>query len=70
MRLIQNYETKTAESKKKARRQSFHDVLTVDSIRHKSHRSRMSMFIGRRADARWFNYNVIYDTSSNEEIGR
>lgn len=39
LRLVKNHKAQGADREEKARSQAFHDVLTIDSIRHEGNRS-------------------------------
>lgn len=68
MRLIQYDEAQASHCKQETGGQTFHDILSVHTIRHKCYRSRVTMLICCRSYTRWFNNYIIYDSSCHQEV--
>lgn len=59
---IQDDKADSAHRKQKTGRQSFHNILTVYSVGHKRHGSRVTVFISGRTHTWWFDDHVEYYT--------
>ena len=68
VRLVQHDESETAHGEEKAGRQSLHDVLTVDAVRHEGDGLGVAVLIGGGPDAGRFHDDVVDDAARDEEV--
>ena len=67
--LVQDYEAERTDSEHEGSSQTFHDVLTIDSIRHECNWSWMAMFINSCSNTWRFDNNII-DESCKTIVGQ
>jgi len=68
VRLVEQDEAETAQGEHETRREAFHDVLTVDTIRHECDRSRIPAFVSGGTDTRRLDNHVVDDATTDEEV--
>jgi len=69
VRLVQHDESETAHGEEEAGRQSLHDVLTVDAVRHEGDGLGMAVLIGGGPDTGRLHDDIVDDAARDEEVG-